>query len=70
MKIEEVRSKTDSELDYDLAGLRKEMFDLRFRQSAETANNTKRIRTLRRAITRVTTVLHERKKGIRGQEPR
>ena len=70
MKIEEVRSKTDGELDYELGTLRKEMFDLRFRQSAETANNTKRIRTLRRAISRVTTVLHERKKRIRGQEPR
>ena len=70
MKIEEVRSKTDGELDYELDTMRKEMFDLRFRQSAETASNTKRIRTLRRGISRVTTVLHERAKGIRGQEPR
>jgi len=70
MKIEEVRSKTDSELDYELGTMRKEMFDLRLRSSSETANNTKRIRNLRRAISRVTTVLHERNKGIRGQEPR
>jgi large subunit ribosomal protein L29 len=70
MKIEEVRSKTDTELDYELGAMRKEMFDLGFRQSTESTSNTKRIRTLRRTITRLTTVLHERAKGIRGQEPR
>ena len=70
MKIEEVRSKTDSELDYELANMRKELFDLRFKTGSESIQNTKRIRTLRRAIARATTVLRERAKGVRGQEPR
>ena len=70
MKIEEVRSKTDSELSYEVEHMKKEMFDLRFRSASETANNPARIRVLRRAIARVTTVIHERNTGVRGQENR
>ena len=70
MKIEEVRSKTDSELSYEVENMKKEMFDLRFRSASETANNPARIRVLRRAIARVNTVVHERTTGVRGQENR
>lgn len=70
MKIEEVRSKTDAELQYELESMQKELFDLRFRSAGETNASPSRIREVRRAISRVTTVLHERTKGIRGQETR
>jgi large subunit ribosomal protein L29 len=70
VKIEEVRSKTDAELDYELESMQKELFDLRFRAATEAASSPARIRILRRAIARVTTVLHERGTGIRGQESR
>ncbi len=70
MKIEEARSKTDEELRYDAEQLKKQLFDLRFRAAAETAANPARARLLRRAIARVNTVMHERTRGIRGQEPR
>ena len=70
MKIEEIRSKTDSELEFDIASMEKELFDLRFRSAAETAASPSRIPTLRRSIARIRTVLHERATGIRGQEPR
>lgn len=70
MKIEEVRSKTDAELDFEIEQLKKELFDLRFRSAAETATNPSRSRYVQRAIARVRTVLHERKTGIRGQESR
>jgi large subunit ribosomal protein L29 len=70
VKIEEVRSKTDSELDYELGKIRKELFDVRFRSATETAASPARARTLRRAIARINTVLHERAAGIKGQEPR
>ncbi len=70
MKIEEARGKTDSELDYELAQLRKELFDKRFKAATETSANPARIRQLRRAVARIHTVLHERQKNIRGQEPR
>ena len=67
MKIEEVRSKTDNELEFDLGNLKKELFDLRFRASTDSAANPARIRQLRRAIARVNTVLHERTLGVRGE---
>jgi large subunit ribosomal protein L29 len=68
MKIEEVRSKTDSELEFELDGMKKELFELRFKASAETSANPLRIRTLRRGVARIRTVLHERSTGVRGQE--
>jgi large subunit ribosomal protein L29 len=70
MKIEETRSKRDSELEFDLANLKKELFGLRFKATTETSANPSRIRTLRREIARIKTVVHERAKQIRGQEPR
>ena len=68
MKIEEVRGKTDDELRFEVKSMKKELFDLRFRTTAETAHSPSRIRELRRAIARVTTIMHERTKGIRGQK--
>ena len=70
MKIDEVRSKTDDELSYDLGNMKRELFDLRFKSSTESLQSPARITTLRRAIARVQTVLHERATGLRGQEPR
>lgn len=70
MKIDEVRGKTDAELEFDREGLKKELFDLRFKGATETSANPSRIGVARRAIARINTVLHERRKGIRGQESR
>ncbi len=70
MKIEEIRSKTDSELEYDLGQAKKELFDLRMRASMESLANSARIRVLRRGIARINTILHERETGVRGQESR
>ena len=66
MKIEEVRSKTDSELSFDLETVQKELFDLRFKAATSGVQSTAEINTLRRAIARIHTVLHERTLGIRG----
>ncbi len=70
MNIEEVRSKSDTELRFDLDSTKKELFDLRFRAATETSANPARIRILRRSVARIQTVLHERENEIRGQEPR
>jgi large subunit ribosomal protein L29 len=70
MKIEEARSKTDAELEFDLERMKKELFDLRFRSATESVANPARIRQLRRSIARINTLVHERRAGVRGQEPR
>ena len=68
MKIDEVRSKTDAELEFDLRNMMKELFDLRIRAATENIQNPAQIKVLRRATTRIRTVLYERKTGVRGQE--
>lgn len=70
MKIEEIRSKTDDELDFDLKEMKKELFGLRLKASTEALANSAQIRVIRRGIARVNTVLHERATEIRGQESR
>ena len=70
MNIEEVRSKTDSELWFDLGNLKKELFDLRFRTATETSQDPSRVKVVRRAVARINTILHERANGVRGQESR
>ena len=67
MKIDEIRGKTDHELDVDLEKMKRELFDLRFNSHTGTEANTAQIRTLRRSVARVMTVLQERRDGIRGQ---
>lgn len=70
MNIEEVRSKTDSELRFDLGNLKKELFDLRFRTATETGSDPSRVKVVRRSVARINTILHERTSGVRGQETR
>ena len=70
MKIEEVRSKTASELEYELGQMSQQLFELRFKAGVESIASPADINRVRRAIARVRTVLHERAAGIRGQESR
>ena len=60
MKIEEVKTKTNSELAYELDKMKKELFELRFKSRTAGSANPARIRMLRRTIARVHTVRHER----------
>ena len=70
MKIEEIRSKSDTELEFELSGFEKELFDLRFKSATQSLPDPARIRFLRRTIARVRTVLQERKQGTRGAHAR
>ena len=45
MKIEEVRSKTNTELEFDLEGLKKELFELRFRNASDSSASPARSMT-------------------------
>ena len=58
------------ELYYELENRKKELFDLRFRTATETTQNPSRIGNVRREIARIKTILHERREGVRGQEPK
>jgi large subunit ribosomal protein L29 len=66
MKIEEIRGKSDVELEFVVSGMEKELFDLRFKSATQSLPDPSRIRLLRRTIARIRTVMEERKSQIRG----
>lgn len=70
MKIEEVKSKTDSELAYELGKIKRELFDLRFKARTSGSADPSRIRVLRRTIARVHTVQTERRRAAQAQAVR
>lgn len=61
MKAEDLRRKTDDELADLLLQLRKEGFNLRFRQASGQLENTVQRRNVRRDIARVKTILGQRR---------
>lgn len=69
-RLKEMREKQDSELEFELAELERELFDLRFKSSSEGLANPSRISALRRDIARINTLLRERQLNIRGAQAR
>ena len=59
MKISELRGKTVDQLKDILRDLKKEAFNLRFQKTSGELEKTSRIRDVRRAIARVSTLLQE-----------
>ena len=55
--LEELRAKSQVELQNDLVAAKKELFNLRFQNATNQLDNTSRIREVRRNIARISTVL-------------
>lgn len=64
MRVNEIRVLSDQDLDKKLDDLKEELFNLRFRSAVGQLENPMRIRTVRKAIARVKTVMRERELGI------
>ena len=62
MKVEDVRAKNDGELETELLALKKEQFNLRFQRVTGQLDNSARVRSVRRDIARVKTVLNQRER--------
>jgi large subunit ribosomal protein L29 len=65
MKISDLRAKTDDELATEVAGLRKEQFNLRFQRANGQLENTARVRQVRQDIARIQTLLAERRRAAK-----
>jgi large subunit ribosomal protein L29 len=63
MKVEDVRAKSDDELEEQLLDFRKEAFNLRFQTASGQLENTARVRQVRRNIGRIKTILNERRRA-------
>ena len=59
VKAETFRANSGDELKVKLVELKKEQFNLRFRQASGEMDNPSRMRTVRREIARIKTVLGE-----------
>ena len=60
MDATELRGKTPDELRTQLTQLKKEAFNLRFQQATNQMENTARMRTVKRDVARVMTILNEK----------
>ncbi len=60
MTADELRAKTPDQLRDNLVSLKKEAFNLRFRQATGQLENTARMRALRRDVARIKTVLNQK----------
>ena len=55
--LENMRSKSAVELQEELVGAKKELFNLRFQNATNQLDNTSRIREVRRNIARIQTLI-------------
>jgi large subunit ribosomal protein L29 len=66
MRAEEVRDMSDEDIKARVAELEEERFRLRFRSATEPLENPLRLRTIRKDIARLKTVLTERERTTNG----
>ena len=57
----ELKAKTVEQLNDELVGAKKELFNLRFQNATNQLDNTSRIKDVRRNIARIQTVITEKK---------
>jgi large subunit ribosomal protein L29 len=60
MNAQELRDKTPDQLQEELSNLKKEAFNLRFQQATGQLESTARMRSVKRDVARVRTVLTEK----------
>ena len=60
MKAQELKQKTPDQLRDDLLALKKEAFNLRFRQATGQLENTARMNAVRKDVARIKTVLNQK----------
>lgn len=66
MLAKEIREKTNEELNAEINTLKDELFNLRFQQATGQLENNARLKTVKKDIARIKTVLTERANA--GQE--
>lgn len=66
MKTFKLREMSRDELGQRRSELREELFNLRFASATRALDNPLRMRSVRREIAKIETILHEDEAGIRG----
>lgn len=60
MTAKEIRELSNAEINKEIEALKEELFNLRFQQATGQLTNTARLRTVKKEIARMKTVLTER----------
>ncbi len=60
--VEDLRTKSATDLNDELVAAKKELFNLRFQNATNQLENTSRIKEVRKNIARIQTVISEMKK--------
>ena len=60
--VEELKAKSQAELNTELVAAKKELFNLRFQNATNQLDNTSRIKEVRKNIARLQTVITEKSK--------
>lgn len=66
MTAKEIREKSNTELLQEIEALKNELFNLRFQQATGELQNTARLKTVKKTIARIKTVMTERE--LSGQD--
>jgi large subunit ribosomal protein L29 len=61
--VEDLKTKSATELNEELVAAKKELFNLRFQNATNQLDNTSRIKEVRRNIARIQTVISELSKA-------
>ncbi len=64
MNATDIRARAEDDLKREIAALQKDIWNLRFRKGSEKAADPSKIRTMRRDVARMLTVLRERQLGL------
>lgn len=60
MKANEIREKTQQELNLEVDQLKSELFKLRFQHATKQLDNTMKLKEVKKSIARVKTIIRER----------
>jgi large subunit ribosomal protein L29 len=69
LRSDEIREMSDADINARVAELEEERFRLKFRSATEPLENPLRLRTIRRDIARLKTILRERQLAAAGGAP-
>ncbi len=68
MKVNELRKLSDKDLVKKIQESKKELFDLRLKQSTGSLDKPSKVRELRKDVARMNTILNERKMEVGGDK--
>lgn len=64
MNATELRGKSVDDLRREIAAIEKEIWKIKFQRGSEKAGDPSKVRTMRREVARMNTILRERELGI------